>query len=135
MIPTRPRARIARPCLAVEVAQAATRLATEIYRLTRSARPGSCAWCTGIRAAADTLALVIARVQGRQNHAEFVRCVAVAGVLLAEVEGHLMIAEQCGDVSLEDLDDLMPLVGFIKRFCAAGLGIENVTAPKPELVS
>ncbi len=129
------RVSFARGCIGFEVTQAATRLATDIYRLTRGvAYDAVHGWGAELRRAADALSTVIARVQARQHHTVFLNNVVIAGVLLAQLEGYLMIAEQRCDISVEDIDSLMPLIAFIKRFCAAGIGVDTV-AMNPELVS
>lgn len=125
-----------RNSIGVDVAQAATRLATEIYCITRDVpRTRASAWYEGARRSSDALAMVIARVQGTLTHTQFIHCIAMSGVLLAELEGYLMLAEQSGHLTIDQLDGMMPVIAFIKRFCSVGLGVDEPRRVKPELVS
>lgn len=124
-----------RPCLGIEVAQAATRLATDVYRITRRTPESTVCWDADFRRVADSLAAVLARVQGGATHTEFVRAITCAGVMIAELEGYLMIAEQANIVALEDLDLVQPAIGFIKRFCLVGLGAPQAAVVRPGTVS
>jgi len=104
----------------LDVSQAAMCLAAEIYVLTHVAQGRShCIPMDGIRRAADALPVALTRGQVVRSLREFSYHISTARVHVAELEGLLMLGEERGDFTPEQLRHIFSLMRYIKNYCSA----------------
>lgn len=115
----------------LEVSQAATWFAAEIYRVTRGLGhvSGTMLRDTLCRVA-DSVPLMIARGQAGRSARESFRAIASARVAIAELDAQLFVSEQAGEIPHAELNMLRQILRYIDCYCStscptreeAGLG-------------
>jgi four helix bundle protein len=118
----------------LDVSQAAMCMAAEVYVLMHTARKHSpSAVVDGICRAADALPAVLMRGQVVSSLREFSHHISTARVLVAEMEGLLMLGEERGDFKPEQLKHIFSLMRYIKSYCSALYVLEpqQRSAPVP----
>ena len=118
-------------CRDLEVSQAATWFAAEIYRVTRGLGhvSGTMLRDTLCRVA-DSLPLMIAKGQGGRSPRESFRAIASARIAIAQLDAQLFVSERTAEIPHAELTMLRQILRFIDSYCSmscptreeAGLG-------------
>lgn len=120
----------------LDASQAAMYLSAEIYVLTHvTMRTRTRIAAEEIRRAADALPAALVRGQAVNGIKELGYHMSKARVLVAELEGLLMLGEECGDFTSDQLRHVFSLMRYIKNYCSMHYMMDDAQQRTPQLAS